>query len=280
MSLRKWRDRTAFLAVASANQRSDKLKPLIKWAGGKRWLLPVLTQIWQPHSDLKLVEPFTGGMAVALGLNPKQAILNDANVHLINFYNQVRKGLQISNQLQNDSEFYYAMREKFNKLITTNSHQTPQAAELFYFLIRTGFNGLCRFNSSGRFNVPFGQHVSIKYRTHFNEYQPILKKWQFKSGDFDKIKLKGDEFIYADPPYDVEFTRYIAKDFVWDDQVRLAKWLHKHPGPVVASNQATQRIKELYLDLNFKVYLLPAPRMISCNGDRTKATEIVAVRNI
>ncbi len=256
------------------------MKPLIKWAGGKRWLLPVLSEIWQPYSAHKLVEPFTGGMAVALGLDPKQALLNDANPHLINFYRHVRKGLHISLPLKNQADFFYAMREKFNQLITEEKHNTKESAELFYYLIRTGFNGLCRFNSSGLFNVPFGQHSSIKYKANFLEYQSILQKWQFKHGDFNKLKLKGDEFIYADPPYDVEFTRYNAQDFTWADQVRLAHWLYKHPGPVVASNQATPRIKELYMDLKFKVYMLPAPRMISCNGDRTPAMEILAVKGI
>ncbi|HSX20349.1 MAG TPA: Dam family site-specific DNA-(adenine-N6)-methyltransferase [Gammaproteobacteria bacterium] len=264
----------------SSGPKAQTPKPLLKWAGGKRWLLPVLQQIWQPYKDLKLVEPFTGGMAVALGLNPTSALLNDANEHLINFYQQVRKGLTISQRLQNKAEFYYATRTKFNALIEAQQHKTPEAAALFYFLIRTGFNGLCRFNSSGEFNVPFGQHASIKYKSDFLDYQDVLKKWQFKHGDFAKLKLRGDEFIYADPPYDVPFTRYNAQDFTWEDQMRLARWLKKHPGPVVASNQATERIKELYLDLRFNVYELPAPRMISCNGDRTPALEILAVKNI
>lgn len=256
------------------------MKPLLKWAGGKRWLLPLLQDLWQPYQFTKLVEPFTGGMAVALGLNPSSALLNDANIHLINFYQQVRKGLEIKDQLHNKSEFYYAMRDQFNSLITNKLHKTPEAAMIFYFLIRTGFNGLCRFNSSGEFNVPFGQHVSIKYKQNFAEYQHLLKKWQFKHGDFANLKLNGDEFLYADPPYDVEFTRYNAQDFTWADQLRLAQWLTKHSGPVVASNQATPRIKELYLDLRFKVYLLSAPRMIACNGDRRPAMEIFAIKNL
>lgn len=256
------------------------MKPLLKWAGGKRWLLPVLKEIWTPYTHTKLIEPFTGGMAVALGLNPTEALLNDANVHLINFYQQVRKGLAIPQRLHNKAEFYYAMRDQFNTLISNKQHKTPEAAVLFYFLIRTGFNGLCRFNSSGEFNVPFGQHATIRYKTDFLEYQDLLKKWQFKHGDFDKLKLQGDEFLYADPPYDVEFTRYNAQDFIWEDQLRLAEWLKRHDGPVVASNQATARVKELYKDLKFKVYLLPAPRMISCNGDRTPALEILAVKNL
>ena len=151
---------------------------------------------------------------------------------------------------------------------------------MFYYLMRTGFNGLCRFNSSGAFNVPFGQHTTIKYKSEFSEYQSILKPWQFKHGDFDKLVLQGDEFLYADPPYDVQFTRYSQQDFTWPDQTRLADWLCKHKGPVIASNQATDRIKELYQDLKFKVFTLPAPRMIACNGDRTPAIEVLAVKNL
>lgn len=256
------------------------MKPLLKWAGGKRWLLPVLKEAWTPYNNVKLIEPFTGGMAVALGLNPTTALLNDANIHLINFYRQVRNGLEIKQPLLNQEEFYYAMREKFNNLITTRQHCSKEAAILFYFLIRTGFNGLCRFNSNGEFNVPFGQHTVIKYKTEFFEYKEVLKNWQLKYGDFTKLKLHGDEFLYVDPPYDVQFTRYNAKDFTWDDQIRLAKWLLKHDGPVIASNQATPRIKELYLDHKFKLYLLSAPRMISCNGNRTAAIEILAVKNV
>jgi DNA adenine methylase len=256
------------------------LKPLLKWAGGKRWLLPLLTEIWQPYTDAKLVEPFTGGMAVALGLNPKTALLNDANEHLINFYHQVRNGLEIKKPLLNESDFYYETRDQFNQLIAKNKHLSKAAAIMFYYLIRTGFNGLCRFNSDGGFNVPFGQHSSINYKINFSEYQRLFNTWELTHGDFGTIELSGAEFVYADPPYDVEFTRYNAQDFVWDDQVRLAAWLAQHDGPVVASNQATKRIQELYKDLKFKVFLLPAPRMISCNGDRSPAIEILAVRNV
>ncbi len=256
------------------------MKPLLKWVGGKRWLLPLLQEIWLPHQNKKLVEPFTGGMAVALGLNPEAALLNDANIHLINFYQQVRKGLVIDQQLKNQAEYYYAMRDKFNNLIINKQHQSKEAACIFYYLIRTGFNGLCRFNSQGLFNVPFGQHNSIKYKTDFLEYRDILKKWQLKSIDFAKLKLDGDEVLYVDPPYDVQFTRYNAHSFTWEDQLRLVAWLRKHPAPVIASNQATARILELYQDNKFTVYTLPAPRKVSCNGDRQPALEILAFKNI
>ena len=95
------------------------------------------------------------------------------------------------------------------------------------------------------------------------------------SGFGGKVRL-----IYADPPYDVEFTQYSKEAFGWDEQVRLAEWLAAHPGPVVLSNQATPRVVKLYEDLGFSLEMHQAPRMISCNGDRTKATEVVAMRNL
>ena len=204
------------------------MKPLLKWVGGKRWLVPILKEIWEPHQSRRLVEPFTGGMSVALGLNPDAALLNDANTHLMNFYQQVQKGLKFKNQFKNNSEFYYAVRDEFNSLIKKRKHKTKTAASFFYYLIRTGYNGLCRFNENGEYNVPFGQHKTINYKMDFLEYKEVLKKWELKQLDFESLTLDDKDFLYADPPYDVEFTRYNAKDFLWKDQVRLAKWLSKH----------------------------------------------------
>lgn len=254
------------------------VKPLLKWAGGKRWLVAVLQQLWQSYSERKLVEPFTGGMAVALGLQPQYALLNDVNEHLINFYQQVRSGLKINFRLKNNADYYYKMRAKFNNLVKNGQHLTKDAAGIFYYLIRTGFNGLCRFNNSGEFNVPFGNHNTINYRTDFFEYQPILANWQLQCADFQQLAINSNDFLYVDPPYDVEFTKYHTIDFVWADQQRLAAWLYDHPGPVVASNQATPRIIQLYQELDFNIFTLAAPRSISCTGNRQPATEILTVR--
>ncbi len=93
--------------------------------------------------------------------------------------------------------------------------------------------------------------------------------------------MNGDDFVYADPPYDVEFTQYASEDFRWEDQVRLGQWLVKHDGPVIISNQATNRIVELYSDLNFEMSFLDAPRRISCTGgDRTPAKEVLAWKGL
>ncbi len=256
------------------------LPPALKWAGGKRWLIPALSPIWQPHKTKRLVEPFAGGLAVSLGLLPAKALLNDANPHLVNFWFQLRQGLITNLDMRNDTELFYQHRTRFNELIREEKAQTPEGAALFYYLNRTGFNGLCRFNSSGFFNVPFGRYRKINYTTDFTSYKPVLKDWDFTAGDFEKLRIRPGDFIYADPPYDTPFTTYSAGGFNWDDQVRLANWLVKHPGPVVVSNQATERILNLYRGLKFEIQLLDAPRMISCTGDRTKAREMLAVRGI
>lgn len=259
---------------------SDKTKPPLKWAGGKRWLLPHLRLIWQEHNDRRLVEPFCGGLAVAMGLRPDRALLNDINLHAINFYRWLQKGLLISQKTYNDEDFYYRSRELFNKLISSGKEKSHEAAALFYYLNRTGYNGLCRFNQQGQFNVPFGRYKTINYVDDFSPYKRVIEDWQFISQDFETIKLERKDFIYADPPYDVEFTQYAKENFQWPDQVRLAQWLMRHPGPVVLSNQATPRIVSLYQELGFQLQFLDAPRMISCTGDRTKAKEVLAIKGI
>lgn len=254
--------------------------PPLKWAGGKRWLVPHLEPIWQDNSSRRLVEPFCGGLAVTLGLTPKKALLNDINPHLLNFYRQLKSGLTLDIEMENNSDLFYLQRERFNALIKEQKHETPEAAQLFYYLNRTCFNGLCRFNKSGFYNVPFGRYKTINYKEDFLEFKPVFAHWTFQCGDFEKLKTKADDFIYADPPYDVEFTQYSAGGFNWDDQVRLAHWLKQHPGPVALSNQLTPRIEELYTDLGFTLQTLDAPRRISCTGDRKPAKEVLATLNL
>jgi DNA adenine methylase len=151
---------------------------------------------------------------------------------------------------------------------------------LFYYLNRTGFNGLCRFNRSGEFNVPFGQYKRINYTRDFSAYRDAFEHWSFTLNDFESVPLAKDDFVYADPPYDVEFTHYSQGGFPWDAQVRAAEWLARHRGPVVLSNQATDRIVSLYRKLGYSLTLLDAPRRISCTGDRTPAKEVIATRNL
>lgn len=256
------------------------LRPPLKWAGGKRWQLPHLRPIWQEHQHRRLVEPFAGGLAVALGFQPEDALLNDVNPHLINFYQWLRRGLRIEIPLKNNRSAYDRCRARFNELVATGQEVTREAAGLFYFLNRTGYNGLCRFNRRGGFNVPFGRHNRIEYIKDFTPYREVFRQWNFTNVDFERVPLAPGDFVYADPPYDVEFTSYAKDGFTWDDQIRAAEWLADHRGPVVLSNQATPRIVTLYRRLGFKLRFLQAPRLISCNGDRTPAQEVLATKTL
>src|SRR5437868_3950724 len=134
-------------------EAARSLPPPLKWAGGKRWQVPFLEQIWQPHASRRLVEPFCGGLAVALGLLPERALLNDTNPHLISFYRRLKRGFSVDVRCRNDEKLFYRHRTRFNTLLKTGQGDTDEAAGLFSFLNRTGYNGLCRFNAGGQFNV-------------------------------------------------------------------------------------------------------------------------------
>lgn len=214
---------------------------------------------------------------MSLGLRPRTALLNDVNEHLINFYRWVQDdGLVIELEFDNSADYYYAARNRFNQLIEAGDHLSKESAELFYYLNRTGYNGLCRFNRSGLFNVPYGRYKRINYARDFLGLQQVFENWIFQAGDYRSLEVQEGDLVYADPPYDVEFTSYSKSPFGWEEQTQLAAWLANLDVPVIASNQATARIVELYTGLGFEVQTLEAPRRIASNGDRTPAFEMLA----
>lgn len=256
-------------------QKNPISSPL-KWAGGKRWLVKEIGFYYEKYRGYRFVEPFCGGLSVALSLRPEKALLNDINPYLINFYKWLQRGLVIEIELENKAETYYRHRDRFNELIRRGETDTKEVAELFYYLNRTGYNGLCRFNRRGEFNVPFGKYKKIPYQKDLRHFQEVTANWLFLSMDFEDLPLEATDFVYADPPYDVDFTKYSPEDFKWKDQLRVVEWALQHPGPVLISNQATPRIIELYQKAGFQIRFLQAPRRIASNGDRTPAIEVLA----
>lgn len=257
-----------------------KIVPPIKYPGGKRFLVDHIAVLWKLSEQKRLVEPFSGGMAISLGIAPKNALINDINSHVINFYRSIQEGLKIRIKMVNDEKYYYSARERFNKLIMDGEQNTHLAASLFYYLNKTGYNGLIRFNKSGYLNVPFGRYKKINYKREFEEIRNVIKGWNLSSGDFSKLRIRKTDFIYLDPPYDVEFTTYSGNTFGWEEQERLVRHFEKYSCPIVISNQATTRVVKLYKENGYTVHLIDAPRMISCNGDRTRAQEVLAVKNM
>lgn len=217
---------------------------------------------------------------MTLGLMPERALLNDANPHLVNFYRWLQRGLRTDLRMENRESLFYEHRDRFNALLADGQTDSADAAALFYYLNRTGYNGLCRFNRQGKFNVPFGRYARIAYIRDFSEYRDAFRKWKFASGPLDSMPLDASDFVYADPPYDVQFTQYSKRGFSWADQEETAVRLARHRGPVVLVNQATDRVERLYRKLGFEIGFLAGPRRISCTGDRTPAREVIATRNL
>jgi DNA adenine methylase len=269
---------------------SSKREPPLKWAGGKRWLVPRLRDLIGDHlAYRRLVVPFCGGLGDVLGLWPQAALLNDTNEHLINFYRWWQRGLDASDKsiFTEDENIYAINKENFNELIRTGQTQTREAAELFYYLLRTCFNGLCRFNGSGEYNVGFGKRSKpVDYQAWLTGYN-IPARWEFSCGDFscfftpEYSQENGvPEIILCDPPYDGTFTDYSRGGFHWSDQERLIDWLAPHRGPIIICNAATDRIIDLYGGAGYTVEVIMAPRRISCTGDRTAAREVLAYKNL
>ena len=183
--------------------------------------------------------------------------------------------------MENSKTMYYQHRDRFNQLIKENGWNTAEAAQLFYYLNHTGYNGLCRFNSSGLFNVPFGRYREINYDRDFEAYADALSGWEFTCDDFSRVKVEANDFVYVDPPYDVEFRQYSAGGFSWADQERVARWSSAIDVPVIISNQATGRIMKLYRSLGFSVRTVDVPRFINCIGNkRGRVREVLGIKGV
>ena len=261
-------------------------KPFLKWAGGKFALLNRILPKLPPANCL--IEPCVGSGAVFLNTDYKRYILNDANPDLINLYKQLKKAPQhfieqarpFFTARYNQETVYYKLRERFN-----NSDDPVERALLFFYLNRHGYNGLCRYNQQGQFNVPFGRYK----RPYFPEEEMLFfakkaKKARFLCQDFQKVmqKAEPDQVIYCDPPYvplsqTARFTQYCQAGFNHADQTTLAELARdlKHRGiSTIISNHDTPITRKLYRGA--KISKFQQRRYISCKTDRTLANELVA----
>lgn len=254
------------------------MEPLLKWVGSKRWHAGEVAKL--VRLEEALVEPFAGSAAITFAAEPRKAILNDANPHLINFYRWVQAGLEIT--IDDNPVLYFDYRRWFNDLITNpQTAMSAQAAELFYYLNHRAFNNLWRVNSNGLFNVP----PRPTMRGPLPPLGELSHNWLVTNRDYkaflENIIGNGAAFIYADPPYDDGFTGYIAGKFSWDEQMDLAMRLSIHPGPVILMNKATDRIVRAYQALGFTTTLLDAPqRMHHSQGGIATVREVMATNSV
>ncbi|TQV89724.1 Dam family site-specific DNA-(adenine-N6)-methyltransferase [Aliikangiella coralliicola] len=262
-------------------------RPFLKWAGGKYRLLDKLA----PHlKGRKLIEPFVGSGAVFLNQDFERYLLGDINPDLINLYQclkqEKRKFINYArsffNQENNSQKAYLQFREEFN-----NGLKGRRRAALFVYLNRHGFNGLCRYNKSGGFNVPFGRYVK-PYFPEKEMYHFLVKAKQakFVCGDFVALmnRSRRGDVVYCDPPYvplspTASFTSYAAQGFSYDQQVELAyraKHLSERGVKVIISNHDNAITRQIYEDA--KIEAFPVRRFISCDGNkRGNASELLAI---
>ncbi|WP_210499012.1 DNA adenine methylase [Vibrio crassostreae] len=258
--------------------------PFLKWAGGKRWIAPFVDDLYRELQLKSVVEPFCGAGAVSLHIEPEFAILNDNNKHLINLYKWVRStGLHLTIDTTNSFENYIRNRDQFNRLIESGRWNEHQAAELFYYLNRTCFNGLCRFNQGkGHFNVGYGKYKKPYIAKNLVEYKELLGDIEITSESFVDIikRYVDDALVFIDPPYYKTFTGYSETPFTLDDQRVLAKASGECTSPVVATNSFEPEIVNMYKENGFDVFYYLARRTIACDGQRQRVREMVAFKNI
>ncbi|MGY3716243.1 DNA adenine methylase [Sutcliffiella cohnii] len=275
------------------HNKKQNLVPVVKWAGGKRQLLShILPKV--PKKFNTYYEPFAGGLAVLLALQPSKAYISDANKELVNLYQTIITDhltlISENKKHRNESMYYYAMRAIDRDKNAFKSLTSTERASRFILLNRLGYNGLWRENSLGQNNVPFGRYRNPDYvqeDTIINLHQYFTGiSIGIHHGDFTEILSTASEgdFIYLDPPYDVlndtSFTSYEKNGFNRTDQERLAKEfkrLHEKGCYVMLSNHATPFIKELYSDFNISI--VNAKRNINSKSEGRGLVEEVLITN-
>jgi DNA adenine methylase len=268
--------------------KTQPIRPFLKWAGNKYRILHQIQKLLP--SGERLVEPFAGSGAVFLNTDFEDYLLCDSNRDLIDLYRQLkRRGQKFIDECRiyfnpkyNDEVQYYQLRDRFNQ-----SDDREERAILFLYLNRHGYNGLCRYNASGGFNVPFGRYK----RPYFPELEMRLfrekaRRASFRHQVFEKTfgGAESGDVIYCDPPYvplsaSSNFTSYSAGGFTLQQQkdlVDVAKATAAKGIPVLISNHHTEFTNAYYHEAQLETFFVQ--RYISRNGQkRDKAGEILAL---
>jgi DNA adenine methylase len=269
------------------------LRPFLKWAGGKRQVLPEIRRYY-PKRFGCYYEPFLGAGAVLFDLQPNKAVVNDINRELINAYRVIAHDVDALiadlRRHRNEPSYYYRLRD----LDRTHEFQhltDIERASRIIFLNKTCFNGLFRVNSHGHFNVPYGHYKNPKIVDEavlraISEYLNT-RDIRLVNADFEEALRDATygDFVYLDPPYDpvsdtASFTGYNLNGFGRDEQIRLKSVfddLHRRGCRVLLSNSATAFIKELYRD--YRVEIIGAARAINSDATRRGKVDEVLVMN-
>ncbi len=263
----------------------SKVKPFLKWAGGKSRLLPALRRAIPTQLSGQYFEPFIGGGAVFFDICPSHAIISDSNAELISCYQTVRDTPRelieaLSSYRVSESEFY-----RVRALQPEALSQIERAAR-FIYLNKTCYNGVYRVNKSGQFNTPFGHYGDIALVDERNLLcaSELLRNATVVCRDYQAVldyAGKGD-FVYFDPPYmpvskHGDFKRYTKEFFYESDQKRLAEVfseLSNRGCLVLLSNSYHPKVAELYE--GYHQTQVEVPRFVNCRGNgRGNVTELL-----
>ncbi len=272
--------------------KAIKVRPLLKWAGGKRQIVRHLISKL-PEKFSVYYEPFFGAGALFLELYNrgliKKAVISDLNKELIALYTIVRdrcSGIieELENiRFTNNKDDYYRARDLFNSM---ESDHNPEKAALMIYLNRHAYNGLYRVNSSGKFNVPFGRYAqpSLPSPDDIISFSKALSNVKIINKDFETAVSDAtvSDFVYFDPPYaplsrSSDFSAYSSLGFSLDEQKRLSRVfeeLSSRGVMVMESNSATPFIKDLYRD--YPLSVVQARRNINSKSNgRGKISELI-----
>ena len=269
---------------------NKKHRSFLKWAGGKYSLSDVISKML-PASDC-LIEPFVGAGSIFLNTNYANYILNDINQDLINLYQILQTKpdafIQDANALfidkNNQSEIYYQFRKEFNA-----SGDSYFRSLIFLYMNRYGYNGLCRYNKSGGYNVPFGKYKQPYFpEKELNYFAEKAQKARFVCEDYREtfIRAKANDVIYCDPPYvplskTANFTSYAGNGFGLDEQADLANAAEEVSSQksvsVLISNHDTIWTRKIYEHAS-KTKSIQVARTISQKGSkRNKVAELLVL---
>ena len=259
-------------AQASARVFNDRVKPILKWAGGKSQMLDVLLPKVPAHYG-KYIEPFFGGGALFFALRPENAVIADSNPELVNLYTQVRdhvvEVIAILTGYKNEQEQFLKVRS----LDWTKLSPVEAAARTIY-LNKTCFNGLYRVNRKGQFNTPFGKYKNPKIcdTQALREASKALQNATIVCGDYAAVLAEyaePDDFVFLDPPYIPvseysDFKRYTKEQFEISDHSRLAvefSRLHSLGCHLMLTNSNHPLVHDLYGQ--YEIQVIPTKRSVA-----------------
>lgn len=251
------------------------MKPMIKYRGGKS--KEISNIMWYiPRFSGRYIEPFLGGGALFFYLEPRKAILNDINTKLIGFYRGVRdnysllrkeldeiesiytenlrqyedlKLLYPAERVENKNEkLYYSLRAMFNETID----KSYSDALLYYFINKTAYSGMIRYNARGEFNVPFGRYKHLNTKSITLSHCKLLQRADIMNTDYKEVfnLCEVDDFVFLDPPYDCVFSDYGNEEykdgFTDENHIRLAKDFQNLPCKALMIIGKTPLTEDLY----------------------------------